>query len=165
MAIDMERAETLVENFRQRDVSLVELLLDIQDEFNYVPENVLIMASERLNVPLERLLGLSTFYNAFSGSPQGRFHIKVCTGTACIVRGAQGILERIVEDVGVVPGETSVDGNFSIESVHCVGACALGPVIIINEEYHGHLTTSKAAALVADLKKEAASAAEEVKAA
>jgi len=161
MAIDMERAETVVENFRQRKASLIELLLDIQDEFNYVPENVVIMASERLDVPLEKLLGLTTFYNAFSDAPQGRFHIKVCTGTACIVRGAQAILEKVMEETGVAPGETSDDGEFSLESVHCVGACALGPIVVANEEYHGHITSAKAGELIAQLK---ASAREEEKA-
>jgi NADH-quinone oxidoreductase subunit E len=152
MAIDMERAETVVENFRQRKASLIELLLDIQDEFNYVPENVVIMASERLDVPLEKLLGLTTFYNAFSDAPQGRFHIKVCTGTACIVRGAQAILEKVMEETGIAPGETSDDGEFSLESVHCVGACALGPIVVANEEYHGHITSAKAGELIAQLK-------------
>ena len=152
MAIDMERAETVVENFRQRQASLIELLLDIQDEFNYVPENVVLMASARLGVPLEKLLGLTTFYNAFSDAPQGRVHIKVCTGTACIVRGAQAILEKVIEETGVTPGETSDDGEFSLESVHCVGACALGPIIVANEEYHGHVSSAKAAEIIKQLK-------------
>jgi NADH-quinone oxidoreductase subunit E len=161
MDIDMERAETVVENFRQRQASLIELLLDIQDEFNYVPENVVLMASERLEVPLEKLLGLTTFYNAFSDAPQGRFHVKVCTGTACIVRGAQAILEKVIEETGVTPGETSDDGEFSLESVHCVGACALGPIIVVNEEYYGHVSSAKAAEIISQLK---ASALEEEKA-
>ncbi|HUV85701.1 MAG TPA: NAD(P)H-dependent oxidoreductase subunit E [bacterium] len=156
MAIDMERAETLVENFRRSDASLIELLLDVQDEFNYVPEKVLIMAAERLHVPLERILGLSTFYNAFSGAPQGRSHVKVCTGTACIVRGAQAILEKVIDETGVAPGETSDDGDVSLESVHCVGACALGPIIVANEEYYGHVTTTKAGEIIRKLKEGAA---------
>lgn len=152
MAIDMERAETIVENYRRRKASLIELLLDIQDEFNYVPEDVVRMASTRLDVPLEKLLGLTTFYNAFSDAPQGRYHIKVCTGTACIVRGAQSILEKVMDETGIAPGQTSDDGAFSLESVHCVGACALGPIIVANEEYHGHVSSTKAAEIIRKLK-------------
>jgi len=163
MAIDMERAETVVENFRQREAGLIELLLDIQDEFNYIPEKVLLMASEKLEVPLERLLGAATFYNAFSTTPKGRNHLKVCTGTACIVRGSRSILDTVIEELAIEPGETTDDGAFSLENVHCLGACALGPIVVVNEEYHGHMTTKKTAEVVRQVKAKAA--AEEVEAA
>jgi NADH:ubiquinone oxidoreductase subunit E len=153
MAIDMEHAETLVENFRQRDGRVIELLLDVQDEFNYVPESVLEMISERLEIPLERLLGTVTFYNAFSTAPQGRSHVKVCTGTACVVRGARSILEAVVDELGVDPGESTEDGAFSLESVHCFGNCAHGPTIAVGDEYYGHVTLTKAREIVAALKK------------
>lgn len=163
MAIDMERAETVVENFRQREAGLIELLLDIQDEFNYIPEKVILMASEKLEVPLERLLGAATFYNAFSTTPKGRNHLKVCTGTACIVRGSRSILDTVIEELAIEPGETTDDGAFSLENVHCLGACALGPIVVVNEEYHGHMTTKKTAEVVKRVKAKAA--AEEVEAA
>ncbi len=152
MAIDMERAETLVENFRQTKGSLIELLLDIQDEFNYVPEKVIVMASEKLAIPLERILGAATFYNAFTTTPKGRNHVKVCTGTACIVRGSRSILETVIDELGVEPGETTDDGTYSLENVHCLGACALGPVVVVKDEYHGHITTKKASELIRNLK-------------
>jgi NADH-quinone oxidoreductase subunit E len=165
MAIDIGKAELLVENFRQRQGSLIELLLDIQDEFNYVPEPVLTLASERLAVPLERLLGAATFYNAFSTTPKGRFHVKVCTGTACVVRGARSVLETVIGGLNIGPGEVTDNGAYSLESVHCVGACALGPVVVVGGEYHGHMTTKKAAGILSDLKqKEAASNVEEAQA-
>ena len=156
MAIDMEHAETVVENFRQREAGLIELLLDIQDEFNYIPEKVLLLASERLEVPLERLLGAATFYNAFSTTPKGRNHLKVCTGTACIVRGSRSILDTVIEELAIGPGETSDDGAFSLENVHCLGACALGPVVVVNNEYHGHMTTKKTSEVVKKAKAKAA---------
>jgi NADH-quinone oxidoreductase subunit E len=159
----MEHAETVVENFRQREAGLIELLLDIQDEFNYIPEKVLLMASERLEVPLERLLGAATFYNAFSTTPKGRNHLKVCTGTACIVRGSRSILDTVIEQLAIEPGETTDDGAFSLENVHCLGACALGPIVVVNEEYHGHMTTKKTSEVVKKVKAKAA--AEEVEAA
>ena len=113
MVVDMERAETLVENFRQREAGLVELLLDIQDEFNFVPEKVLVLASEELSIPLERLLGAAT-------------------------------------------GETTDDGALSLENVHCLGACALGPIVMVNDEYHGHMTTKKTSELIGKVKAKAA---------
>jgi len=155
MAIDMERAETLVENFRQGDAGLVELLLDIQDEFNYVPEKVLVMISEKLNVPLERLLGVASFYAAFTTTPKGRNHVKVCTGTACIVRGSRSIFEAVIDELGVEPGETTEDGEFSMENIHCLGACAIGPTVVINDVYHGYLTPEKATRLIQEIKTKA----------
>ena len=156
MAVDMERAETLVENFRQREAGLIELLLDIQDEFNYIPEKVIVLAAEELSIPLERLLGAATFYNAFTTTPKGRHHVKVCTGTACIVRGSRSIFETVIEKLGVEPGETTDDGAFSLENVHCLGACALGPIVVVNDEYHGHMTTKKTSELIGKVKAKAA---------
>lgn len=156
MAVDMERAETLVEDFRHREAGLIELLLDIQDEFSFVPEKVLFLASEKLDIPLERLLGVATFYNAFTTTPKGRNHIKICTGTACIVRGSRSILETAIANLGIEPGETTEDDAFSIENVHCVGACALGPVVVANGQYHGHMTVKKVYSLLAGIKKKEA---------
>jgi NADH-quinone oxidoreductase subunit E len=156
MAVDMERAETLVEDFRHREAGLVELLLDIQDEFSFVPEKVLFLASEKLDIPLERLLGVATFYNAFTTTPKGRNHVKVCTGTACIVRGSRSIFETVIETLGVGPGETTDDGAFSLENVHCLGACALGPIVVVNDDYHGHMTTKKTSELIGKVKAKAA---------
>lgn len=153
MAVDMERAETLVENFRQRDGRVMELLLDVQDEFNYVPEAVLEMISERLEVPLERLLGVVTFYNAFSSAPKGRYHVRVCTGTACIVRGSRSILEAVIGELGVEPGGATEDGSFSLESVHCFGNCAHGPTVSVGDELFGHVTLAKAREIITTFKK------------
>jgi NADH-quinone oxidoreductase subunit E len=165
MAVDMERAETLVEDFRHKGASLIELLLDIQDEFNYLPEKVVIMAAEKLDIPLEKILGAATFYNAFTTTPKGRNHVKVCTGTACIVRGSRSILETVIEELGIEPGETTDDEAFSLENVHCLGACALGPIVVVKDEYHGHMTTKKTAELINKAKAKAAEEeAEEVEA-
>lgn len=155
MAIDMERAETLVENFRQRDGRVMELLLDVQDEFNYVPEKVLEMISEKLAVPLEQLLSVVTFYNAFSTAPKGRYHVRVCTGTACVVRGARGILEAVIGELGVEPGEVTEDGSFSLESVHCFGVCAHGPTITVGDEFYGHVTLARTREIMAASRKKA----------
>lgn len=152
MAIDMAKAEAVVENYQRKGGSILELLLDIQDEFNYVPEKVLVMASEKLGVPLARLLGAATFYNAFTTTPKGKNHIKVCTGTACIVRGSRSILDTVIGELKIEPGETTEDGLFSLENVHCLGACALGPVVVVNDEYHGHITTKKIAGLISEIK-------------
>jgi NADH-quinone oxidoreductase subunit E len=155
MAVDMERAETLVEDFRHGDGRVMELLLDVQDEFNYVPEPVLEMISEKLGVPLERLLGVVTFYNAFSTAPKGRYHVRVCTGTACIVRGSRSILEAVINELGVAPGEVTEDGSFSLESVHCFGNCAHGPTFSVGDEYFALVTLAKAREIITAFKKAA----------
>ncbi len=120
------------------------------------------MASERLAVPLERLLGAATFYNAFTTTPKGRHHVKVCTGTACVVRGARSVLETVIGELSIAPGEVTDNGAFSLENVHCVGACALGPVVVVGGEYHGHMTTKKAAQVMAGVKTKAQEEKEEV---
>ncbi len=153
MAIDMERAEELVAGFAGKEASVTELLLDIQDEFNYVPEKVLEMVSEKLHVPLEHLLGVVTFYNAFTTAPKGRNHIKVCTGTACVVRGSRAILETVISELGIGPGEVTEDGAFSIESVHCFGTCAHGPVVVTAKDFYGYVTQAKATDIIAAIKK------------
>ncbi len=156
MAIDMAKAEALVEDHRQRPRGTLELLLDIQDEFNYIPEKVLLLAAERLQVPLSYLLGAATFYNAFTTTPKGKNHVKVCTGTACIVRGSRSILETVIGELKIEPGETTEDGLFSLENVHCLGACALGPIVVVNDEYHGHVSSAKAAELMRKVREKAA---------
>lgn len=135
-----ERAETLIHNYKASPTSPIMLLQDIQEEYNYVPAETMEIASRELHIPLEQLYGLATFYKAFSLEARGKHKVKVCMGTACVVRGARAILEGFLRELGLDGAGTTGDELFSLEVVNCVGACALGPVALIDGEYYGHLT-------------------------
>jgi len=124
----------------QHDKSLlVDILQDIQAESGYLPREVLAETSQALDVPLSRVYSVATFFKAFSLEPRGRHLINVCMGTACHVRGAGKVLEKIEQELGIKTGETTPDLKFTLETVNCVGACALGPMVIIGEDYHGEM--------------------------
>jgi len=125
----------------QHDKSLlVDILQDIQAETGYLPREVLEQTSRGLDVPLSRVYSVATFFKAFSLEPRGRHLISVCMGTACHVRGAAKVLEKIEQELNIKRGETTSDLKFTLETVNCVGACALGPMVIIGEDYHGEMT-------------------------
>jgi NADH-quinone oxidoreductase subunit E len=126
-----------------RDEALMPILQDIQDKFHYIPEECLREVSQRLEIPLNRVYAIATFYNAFSLEPKGKYIIQVCMGTACHVRGAPEIVEEAERILKIKRGHTTRDMKFSLETVNCLGACALGPIMVINGEYHGHLSPDK----------------------
>jgi NADH-quinone oxidoreductase subunit E len=123
--------------------ALIQVLLEIQREKRWLPQEALEEVSRKLNVPLNRIQQVVTFYKAFSLVPKGRHEIHVCTGTACHVRGAPRLLDTIQDLTGIRPGETDSDFKFSLETVGCVGCCALGPVMVIDGEYHGKMAPAK----------------------
>ena len=118
----------------------MEVLQDIQEKYGYLPEEALCQVSESLAVPLIEVFRLANFYKAFSLTPRGRHLITVCTGTACHVQGAPRFLDEVLGLLHVEPGGTTQDGAFTVETVNCVGACALAPVVIIDGTYHDHMT-------------------------
>lgn len=122
---------------------LVSILQDIQAEYNYLPQEALKQVSRGLDVPLSQVYSVATFFKALSLTPRGRHLINVCLGTACHVRGAVRILETIERDLDIKAGETTQDLKFTLETVNCVGACALGPIVIVDGEYHGQMKTEK----------------------
>lgn len=136
------------------DKSLMAVLEEVQARYRYLPKDALILISEFMGVPLSQTYSVATFYNAFSLKPKGKHIINVCLGTACIVRGASRVLERISDGLGVEPGETTEDGEFTLETVNCLGACALGPIVVVDGVYSGQMNASKAAALVREMKSE-----------
>lgn len=123
--------------------SLIAVLQDIQEAFNYLPKEALKAAAKALDVPLARVYEVATFYTAFSLKPRGENIVKICMGTACHVRGASAIQDKFERALGIKPGETTADKKYSLETVNCVGACALGPVVVINTDYHGQMTMAK----------------------
>ncbi len=147
---DFSKLTGIFERHSQDASSLIMILQDIQKEYRYLPCEALKQAAEYLQLPLSKVFSVATFYNAFSLNPKGEKVVRVCMGTACHIRGAGLILDQISNHLGIKAGETTEDGKFSLEVVACVGACAMAPVVIVNEEYHGSVKVSGAKRLVRD---------------
>jgi len=141
-AMDMDRVDQIIEKYNGEASSLIQVLLDIQAENNWLPREALERISEKLQVPMTRILHIATFYKAFSLVPKGRHQIHICMGTACHVRGAPRVLDAVQEITGLSPGETDLDLKFSLETVNCLGCCALGPVVEIDGKAHGKVSPS-----------------------
>jgi NADH-quinone oxidoreductase subunit E len=137
--MDIEKIDRIIDRHHSEASSLIQILLEIQSENNWLPKEALARVSEKLTVPLSRIRHITTFYKSFSLSPKGRHEVHVCTGTACHVRGAQRVLEAVEDVTGVKAGETDPELNFSVETVGCIGCCALGPVVVVDGEYHGNI--------------------------
>ena len=138
--MDNDRIDQIIDKHQAEASSLIQVMLEIQSENNWLPKAILDRVSERLNVPLARILHIATFYKAFSLVPKGRHGIHICVGTACHVRGASRILDTVQDQTGIKPGETDLDLKFSLEVVNCLGCCALGPVLEIDGKTHGKMT-------------------------
>lgn len=137
-----DRIDRIIEDHHSETSSLIQVLLDIQREDHWLSKEALSRVSERLEVPLGRIHHIATFYKAFSLSPKGRHEVHVCMGTACHVRGAGRVLEKVENVTGIRPGETDLDLKFSLETVNCLGCCALGPVMEIDGTTHGRLSAA-----------------------
>ena len=133
------------------DGSLIAALEEIQERYRYLPPEALILASEQLGLPLSQAYSVATFYNAFSLRPKGKHCLHVCMGTACHVRGSPQVLDRLESKLGIKAGETTRDHLFTLETVNCLGACALGPIIVTDEEYSGQMTTQKVDRLIKNM--------------
>jgi NADH-quinone oxidoreductase subunit E len=133
---------------------LIGILQDIQKEYNYLPLIAMMQVSEKLKVPFSRLYSIATFFKAFSLQPRGRHIITVCLGTACHVRKAPRIVDEISRSLGIKAGETTPDRIFTLETVNCLGTCALGPVAVVDGKYFGNLTVKKIGALLKKYEKE-----------
>lgn len=140
---DLRKIEDILEQNKGGQEKLVPLLQDINLRYRYLPENILKYISQILNVPLSHIYNLATFYNAFSLTPRGRCTIRVCLGTACHVKGGQRLVERLERDLGIKPGETTEDLNFSLEAVHCLGCCGLAPVVTVGDDLYGKIGQAK----------------------
>ena len=141
-----ELAKTLAGNGHAD--GLLSVLEEIQSRYRYLPREAMILVSERLGVPLSQTYSVATFYHAFTLKPRGKYLIRVCLGTACHVRGSGRVLEKVSKLLNVEPGETTPDGLFTLETVNCLGACALGPIMVVENEYFGHMNASRVDAAV-----------------
>jgi NADH-quinone oxidoreductase subunit E len=144
------RIDQIIDEHADQASELIQILLAVQTEYQWLPQEALARISERLQVPMSRILHIATFYKAFSLTPRGRHQVHVCMGTACHVRGARRVLDKVQELTGIQPGETGLDLKFSLETVNCLGCCALGPVVEINGKTHGKLSAANTAAMLED---------------
>lgn len=136
----MSLTQAIIQKYPKEQRYTLAILQDIQREYNYIPRESLLMLSEYLGTPLSRLYSMATFYKALSLKPKGQNIIKVCDGTACHIRSSMVIVEEIRKLLHIKPGETTEDGRFSLETVNCLGSCAIAPVIVVNETYYGKVT-------------------------
>lgn len=132
--------------------ALMQVLQEAQDIFGYLPLEVQRIVADGLELSVAEVYGVITFYSFFSLNPKGEYEISVCLGTACYVKGAQAILDKVEEELGIKAGECTEDGKFSIKACRCVGACGLAPVMMINEDVYGRLTADQIPAILAKYK-------------
>jgi NADH-quinone oxidoreductase subunit E len=143
--METDRIDQIVDKHQGEASSLNQVLLEIQSEYHWLPKAALQRVSEKLQVPMTRIQHIATFYKAFSLVPKGRHQVHVCMGTACHVRGATRILDTVQEVTGINPGETDLELKFSLETVNCLGCCALGPVMEVDGKTHGKMSTAETA--------------------
>jgi len=135
-----DKIDVIINKYQGKASSLIQVMMEIQEENHWLPREVLVKISEKLEVPLSRVLRIATMYKTFSLTPKGRHEIHVCTGTACQVRGAQRVLDKVQDLIGIKPGETDLDSKFSLESVNCQGCCSLGPVMEVDGKPHAKMS-------------------------
>jgi NADH-quinone oxidoreductase subunit E len=135
--------DEIVDRYQGDKSALIQILLDIQQEYYWLPKEALIRLSERLEIPLSQIYHIATFYTAFSLTPRGRHQVMVCTGTACYIRGAPQLLDKVEEILKIKPGGTSRDMRFTLTTVSCPGCCALAPVVVVDEEYYANPSTEE----------------------
>jgi NADH:ubiquinone oxidoreductase subunit E len=148
--IDWQQVNDIIEKYQSDNESLLMIMQDISDLYNYVPPEVVPVLVKKLGVRESLIYSVATFYKTISLEPRGRFIVSVCTGTACHVLGAEKITEALEEKLEVKEGGTSLDGLFTLEAVRCVGCCASGPVVTVNKDTHGGLDRSQALKMIDD---------------
>ena len=151
--MDIAQIDTILSSHEGKPEDLIEVLQDIQGKYNYLPEEALWKVSEHLGTPLIEVFRVASFYKAFSLQPRGKHLVTICMGTACHVRGAPKFMDEIKGQLKINPGETTADKSFTVETVNCVGACALGPVVIVDGRYRDHVTSLKLRKVIEKTKK------------
>jgi NADH-quinone oxidoreductase subunit E len=148
--MNLNRIDQIIDEHEGEASSLIQVMLDIQTENHWLPREAIERVGERLEIPVSRIRHIATFYKAFSLVPKGRHQVHICVGTACHVRGAPRILGTVEELTGIKSGETDLDLKFSLETVNCLGCCALGPVMVIDGTTHGRLSAADTADVFQD---------------
>lgn len=151
MGVNMsgDKIDRIIDKYVTEEGVLIQLLLDIQREFGWIPKEAVKRINERLKIPFSQIFRVASFYTALSLKPIGRHHVRVCVGTACYIRGGPRILNSLEIKLGIKSGETTNDNKFTLETVNCLGCCALGPVIEIDGKYFGKLNSASLDKLLA----------------
>ncbi len=132
---DFGEVDRIVGNYQNQKSCLIQILLDVQNEYNWLPKHIILYISNKMGIPVSNIYDITTFYKYFNLEPRGKHSIIVCTGTACHIRGAVDLLQRITNVLEIKPGDTTGDYNFTLDTVNCLGCCALGPVMMIDKKY------------------------------
>lgn len=151
--LDAGVLDSILDQHSRDPANIIAILQDIQAQANWLPAEDLRYVCRELAIPLSKMMGLATFYKAFSLTPRGKHIVSVCLGTACHVRGAERIVGAVERELGIRGGETDEDLQWTLETVGCLGACALGPIVVVDGEYHGQMTSAKATRLLKRVKK------------
>ncbi len=152
--MELSKLNTMLDGRDAQPEQLIEVLQDMQAEYNHLPEEGLRIVAERLGVPPIEVCRVANFYKAFSLTPRGRHLLTVCMGTACHVRESPRLLDTVGGELDISPGETTADGAFTLERVNCLGCCAIGPVAVLDDVYYDHLTPGKLRKLIAMVRKQ-----------
>lgn len=147
-----QKLKSIIEEYKDMQGALMPILQKAQELYGYLPVEVQKIIAKGLAIPLEEVYGVVTFYSQFSLAPKGKYKISVCLGTACYVKGSGDIYEKFIKELGVKDGECTEDGMFSLEACRCIGACGLAPVITVNDDVHGRLTTADVEKIIATYK-------------
>ena len=142
-ALDLKRLDAILNEHRDQEGVLIPILQEAQSLYGYLPEEVLVYVSRALKIPQSRIFGVVTFYSQFYLTPRGRHTVRVCRGTACHVRGGKSVRKAVQQFLGIEENETTPDAKFTFETVACLGACALSPVVLVDKNYYGKLTPAK----------------------
>jgi NADH-quinone oxidoreductase subunit E len=148
------KTKEIIKKYNRDKSSLLAVLQDIQEQYNYLPKDALKTVNEEMEIPASRIYEVATFYNSFSLNPRGRYLIEVCAGTACHVQGAARLMDGLKRDLEIECGETTKDNMFSLEEVRCLGCCSLAPVVRIGGDIHPYLTQDKIPKILGNYRKQ-----------
>ena len=150
--MELDVVDLVIEKHKQKPWALISILQDIQDKVGYLPPDILKEVAEEMDMPLPQIYGVATFFKSLNLEPQGRHTITFCLGTACHVRGAGKIMNEVSNLLEIQPGETTEDGEFTLRAVNCLGACAIGPVMVLDGKYYGKMSASRAKDLLMEFR-------------
>lgn len=157
--VDTEKLHQLsvyIDNLEEKEGALINILHEAQELFGYLPQDVQLFIARKLGIPAAKVFGVTTFYSYFTMEPMGKHVINVCMGTACFVKGTEKILDELKKKLNIKNGATSEDGMYTIDTVRCVGACGLAPVVIVDGKVHGRVKAEDVDTIIADMGKDQA---------
>ena len=145
---NLDVVKAIVAENRNVPGCLMQIMQETQNDYGYLPIELQRTIADELGIPLTEVYGVATFYSQFTLKPKGKYKISVCLGTACYVRGSQGVMDKVNNILGTIVGETTEDGKYSVDATRCVGACGLAPVMMVNEEVFGRMTINEVPAVL-----------------